>query len=84
LAYLTAATNGLEEEAEEIKEAMDPEAPLPDVDPSAHPLKPKEPVMQVWHVTNYRHILLSQMCHCNKGKGSYYLFYEFLLCRRIQ
>ncbi len=47
LAYLTAATHGITEEAEEIKEGLNPDTPLPDVDPNATELKPLEPLLQV-------------------------------------
>lgn len=47
LAYLTAATHGLDEAAEEIKESLGEDAPLPQVDPNAHNLTPKEPLLQM-------------------------------------
>ena len=47
LAYLTAATHGLSEEAAEIREAMGEDAVLPEVDPNAQPLIPKEPLIQM-------------------------------------
>ncbi len=47
LAYLTAATSGLTEEAEEIKEALGPDAQLPEVDPHADKLVPPKPLMQM-------------------------------------
>ena len=47
LAYLTAATHGLEEEAEQLKATFDPEKDkLPDVMPGATLLQPPVPIMQ--------------------------------------
>lgn len=47
LAYLTAATHGLTEEAEALKEQFDPEKEqIPEVDPSAVLLQPPPPIMQ--------------------------------------
>lgn len=47
LAYLTAATHGLEEEAETLKAAFDPEKDqLPTVDADAKLLQPSPPIMQ--------------------------------------
>ena len=47
LAYLTAATHGLEEQAEEAKEAMKEGAQLPEVNPNAALLQPSPPIMQM-------------------------------------
>ena len=47
LAYLTAATHGLEEEKEEIKESLGEDAELPDVPIDANPLTPPAPVFQM-------------------------------------
>jgi coatomer protein complex subunit alpha (xenin) len=47
LAYLTAATHGLEEEAEALQETFDPEKELlPQVNPQASLLLPPVPIMQ--------------------------------------
>ncbi|TRY70317.1 hypothetical protein TCAL_08254 [Tigriopus californicus] len=43
LAYLTAKTHGLEEAAQEIKAAHDPEIPLPEADLNARPIQPPPP-----------------------------------------
>uniref|UniRef100_A0A8C8UAB5 Coatomer subunit alpha n=1 Tax=Peromyscus maniculatus bairdii TaxID=230844 RepID=A0A8C8UAB5_PERMB len=46
LAYLTAATHGLDEEAESLKETFDPEKEtIPDIDPNAKLLQPPAPIM---------------------------------------
>ncbi len=48
LAYLTAATSGLEEEALEVREALEAAGDsVPEVDTSAEPITPAKPVMQV-------------------------------------
>ncbi|KAJ0011557.1 hypothetical protein NQD34_012532, partial [Periophthalmus magnuspinnatus] len=45
LAYLTAATHGLDEEAEALKETFDPEKEtIPEVDPNAQLLQPPPPI----------------------------------------
>uniref|UniRef100_A0A8C2ZI24 Coatomer subunit alpha n=1 Tax=Cyclopterus lumpus TaxID=8103 RepID=A0A8C2ZI24_CYCLU len=45
LAYLTAATHGLDEEAEALKETFDPEKEtVPEVDPNAQLLQPSPPI----------------------------------------
>uniref|UniRef100_A0AAV2JNM2 Coatomer subunit alpha n=1 Tax=Knipowitschia caucasica TaxID=637954 RepID=A0AAV2JNM2_KNICA len=45
LAYLTAATHGLDEEAEALKETFDPEKEtIPEVDPKAELLQPSPPI----------------------------------------
>lgn len=46
LAYLTAKTHGLDEEAQAIKESLGEEAKLPEVLPGAQLLKPPPPIMQ--------------------------------------
>lgn len=47
LAYLTAATHGLQEEAEDLKTAFDPEnEKLPEVNPDAVLLQPPVPITQ--------------------------------------
>lgn len=46
LAYLTAATHGMTEEAEQLKEAIGDVKKLPDVDPNAKFLKPPPPIQQ--------------------------------------
>lgn len=46
LAYLTAKTHGLDEEAESIKETLDDQSPLPEVMPGAQLLQPPPPIMQ--------------------------------------
>ena len=47
MAYLTAATHGLTEDAEALKETFDPEKEqLPEVDPNAVLLQPPPPIMQ--------------------------------------
>ena len=46
LAYLTAKTHGLDEEAEAVKANMPEEADLPEVLPGAALLKPPPPIMQ--------------------------------------
>ncbi|XP_072049664.1 coatomer subunit alpha-like [Amphiura filiformis] len=45
LAYVTAATHGLDEEAESLKETFDPETePLPEINPNATLLQPPPPI----------------------------------------
>lgn len=44
LAYLTAATHGLEEEAEELKQSFGPEERVPDLYPNACLLQPPPPL----------------------------------------
>ena len=46
LAYLTAATNGMEEEAENIKESFGENDRVPDLYPNATLLQPPAPIMQ--------------------------------------
>merc|ERR1712223_2230568 len=46
LAFLTAKTHGLEEEASAIKEALPEDAQLPQVAPGAQLLKPPTPILQ--------------------------------------
>jgi len=46
LAYLTAATHGLEEEAQQIKEGLEEGTRLPEVMPGAQLLMPPPPIMQ--------------------------------------
>jgi len=47
LAYLTAATHGLEEEAEQLESMFDPEKDqLPEINPNAVLLQPPVPIMQ--------------------------------------
>ncbi|CAG9862045.1 unnamed protein product [Phyllotreta striolata] len=46
LAYLTAATHGMREEAEQLKEQIGDDKKLPDVDPDAKFLKPPPPIQQ--------------------------------------
>lgn len=46
LAYLTAATNGMEEEAENIKEGFGEKDRVPDLYPNASLLQPPVPIMQ--------------------------------------
>ena len=46
LAYLTAATHGLDEEAQQIKEGLDEGTKLPEVMPGAQLLMPPPPIMQ--------------------------------------
>ncbi|XP_038045670.1 coatomer subunit alpha-like [Patiria miniata] len=46
LAYLTAATHGLTEEAEELKEGFDENEKVPEVNPNAALLQPPPPIMQ--------------------------------------
>lgn len=44
LAYLTAATHGLVDEAEDLKSTFDPEKQLPEVNPNARLLQPPPPI----------------------------------------
>ena len=72
LAYLTAATHGFEEEAENLKEQIDPEkGGLPQVNPNAVLLKPPIPIMQA--ETNWPLLTVSkgffEGAMLNKGKG---------------
>lgn len=46
LAYLTAATHGMTEEAEQLKEQIGNDQKIPDVDPNAKFLKPPPPIQQ--------------------------------------
>ncbi|XP_022308214.2 coatomer subunit alpha-like [Crassostrea virginica] len=46
LAYLTAATHGMEEEAEQLKESFGEEEKIPDLFPQAQLLQPPVPIMQ--------------------------------------
>ena len=46
LAYLTAATYGLEEEAESLKSLLPEDKPLPEANPQADLLLPPEPILQ--------------------------------------
>lgn len=46
LAYLTAATHGMTEEAEQLKGEIGNDQKLPDVDPNAKFLKPPPPIQQ--------------------------------------
>lgn len=46
LAYLTAATHGMNEEAEQLKTLIGDEKKLPDIDPNAKFLKPPPPIQQ--------------------------------------
>ncbi|XP_061177948.1 coatomer subunit alpha-like isoform X2 [Saccostrea echinata] len=46
LAYLTAATHGMEEEAEQLKESFGEEEKIPDLYPQAQLLQPPVPIMQ--------------------------------------
>lgn len=46
LAYLTAATHGMKDEAELLKEQIGDEKKLPDIDPNAKFLKPPPPIQQ--------------------------------------
>lgn len=45
LAYLCALTHGLEDEADGLKESLDPEKKLPEVDPNAQLLLPPAPIL---------------------------------------
>jgi len=47
LAYLTAATHGLHEEADEIKASFAPDTPIPEVDSEAALLQPPPPILQM-------------------------------------
>ena len=46
LAFLTAKTHGLEEEAEALHAMFDPEEKLPDVNPNAQLLQPPPPIVR--------------------------------------
>ena len=46
MAYLTAATHGMEEEAEQLKESFGEEEKIPDLFPQAQLLQPPVPIMQ--------------------------------------
>jgi len=72
LAYLTAATHGLDEEAESLKETFDPEKEtIPDIDPDAKLLQPPAPVMPL--DTNWPLLTVSKGFFegsiASKGKG---------------
>uniref|UniRef100_A0A7M4F4Z5 Coatomer subunit alpha n=2 Tax=Crocodylus porosus TaxID=8502 RepID=A0A7M4F4Z5_CROPO len=72
LAYLTAATHGLDEEAESLKETFDPEKEtIPDIDPNAQLLQPPAPVMPL--DTNWPLLTVSKGFFegtiASKGKG---------------
>ncbi|KAJ7418410.1 coatomer subunit alpha-like protein [Pitangus sulphuratus] len=72
LAYLTAATHGLDEEAESLKETFDPEKEtIPDIDPNAKLLQPPAPVMPL--DTNWPLLTVSKGFFegtiASKGKG---------------
>uniref|UniRef100_A0ACB8G8D4 Uncharacterized protein n=1 Tax=Sphaerodactylus townsendi TaxID=933632 RepID=A0ACB8G8D4_9SAUR len=72
LAYLTAATHGLEEEAESLKETFDPEKEtIPDIDPHAKLLQPPAPIMPL--DTNWPLLTVSKGFFegtiASKGKG---------------
>ncbi|POI29730.1 hypothetical protein CIB84_006521, partial [Bambusicola thoracicus] len=72
LAYLTAATHGLDEEAENLKETFDPEKEtIPDIDPNAKLLQPPAPVMPL--DTNWPLLTVSKGFFegtiASKGKG---------------
>ncbi|XP_032477387.1 coatomer subunit alpha isoform X3 [Phocoena sinus] len=72
LAYLTAATHGLDEEAESLKETFDPEKEaIPDIDPNAKLLQPPAPIMPL--DTNWPLLTVSKGFFegsiASKGKG---------------
>ncbi|XP_058556945.1 coatomer subunit alpha [Neofelis nebulosa] len=72
LAYLTAATHGLDEEAESLKETFDPEKEtIPDIDPNAKLLQPPAPIMPL--DTNWPLLTVSKGFFegsiAGKGKG---------------
>uniref|UniRef100_A0A8D1WMC1 Coatomer subunit alpha n=1 Tax=Sus scrofa TaxID=9823 RepID=A0A8D1WMC1_PIG len=72
LAYLTAATHGLDEEAENLKETFDPEKEtIPDIDPNAKLLQPPAPIMPL--DTNWPLLTVSKGFFegsiASKGKG---------------
>ncbi|XP_023372136.1 coatomer subunit alpha [Otolemur garnettii] len=72
LAYLTAATHGLDEEAESLKESFDPEKEtIPDIDPNAKLLQPPAPIMPL--DTNWPLLTVSKGFFegsiASKGKG---------------
>nr|KAF6413016.1 COPI coat complex subunit alpha [Molossus molossus] len=72
LAYLTAATHGLDEEAESLKETFDPEKEtIPDIDPKAKLLQPPAPIMPL--DTNWPLLTVSKGFFegsiASKGKG---------------
>ncbi|NXL40018.1 COPA protein, partial [Glaucidium brasilianum] len=72
LAYLTAATHGLDEEAESLKETFDPEKEtIPDIDHNAKLLQPPAPVMPL--DTNWPLLTVSKGFFegtiASKGKG---------------
>ncbi|KAJ7307546.1 hypothetical protein JRQ81_009571 [Phrynocephalus forsythii] len=72
LAYLTAATHGLEEEAESLKETFDPEKEtIPEIDPNAKLLQPPAPIMPL--DTNWPLLTVSKGFFegtiASKGKG---------------
>uniref|UniRef100_A0A663M601 Coatomer subunit alpha n=1 Tax=Athene cunicularia TaxID=194338 RepID=A0A663M601_ATHCN len=72
LAYLTAATHGLDEEAESLKETFDPEKEtIPDIDHNAKLLQPPAPVMPL--DTNWPLLTVSKGFFegtiTSKGKG---------------
>ncbi|XP_026645773.1 coatomer subunit alpha [Microtus ochrogaster] len=72
LAYLTAATHGLDEEAESLKETFDPEKEtIPEIDPNAKLLQPPAPIMPL--DTNWPLLTVSKGFFegsiASKGKG---------------
>ncbi|XP_069336456.1 coatomer subunit alpha isoform X1 [Eulemur rufifrons] len=72
LAYLTAATHGLDEEAESLKETFDPEKEtIPDIDSNAKLLQPPAPIMPL--DTNWPLLTVSKGFFegsiASKGKG---------------
>ena len=72
LAYLSAATHGLDEEAESLKETFDPEKEtIPDIDPNAKLLQPPAPIMPL--DTNWPLLTVSKGFFegsiASKGKG---------------
>ena len=44
---MTAITHGLSEEVEELKNSLNSETPLPEVDPNAQILEPPQPIVQM-------------------------------------
>ncbi|XP_064607662.1 coatomer subunit alpha-like [Liolophura sinensis] len=72
LAYLTAATHGLEEEAEQLKEGFEEGEPIPDLYPNAQLLQPPVPIMQ--QESNWPLLTVTkgffEGAMTNKGKGT--------------
>lgn len=72
LAYLTAATHGMKEEAEQLKEQIGDNKKLPDVNPNAKFLKPPPPIQQA--ESNWPLLTVSKVSPCLFSIVLYYSF----------